>query len=208
MIARDANARGQAQRTLVRTFSTKEGTFFLACDVGDADRGPCLRETGWTESRAPAASWTNAPRLWPELTERLKAAIAGEAVDFGDVETPATTPFFAACRRAVQAIPAGTTISYVELARRAGSPRASRAAGQAMRRNPTPIVVPCHRVVTADGRLGGFAGDWSDQRGGADLLFGSLEASVDSPTGSWLTSLKRTLLARERATSLRGRRRG
>ena len=54
-------------------------------------------------------------------------------------------------------IPPGTTITYGELARRAGSPRASRAAGQVMARNPIPLVIPCHRVVAAAGP-GGFAG--------------------------------------------------
>ena len=58
---------------------------------------------------------------------------------------------------AARAIPAGTTITYGELARRAGSPRACRATGQAMARNPVPLVIPCHRVVAASGR-GGYAG--------------------------------------------------
>ncbi|MFO0678164.1 MAG: methylated-DNA--[protein]-cysteine S-methyltransferase [Polyangiaceae bacterium] len=54
-------------------------------------------------------------------------------------------------------IPPGTTLSYVELATRAGSPGASRAVGQAMAKNPYPIVVPCHRVLAAGGRAGGFS---------------------------------------------------
>jgi methylated-DNA-[protein]-cysteine S-methyltransferase len=63
-------------------------------------------------------------------------------------------------RRVLQvarAIVPGTTISYGELARRSGSPRASRAAGQVMARNPVPLVIPCHRVVAAAGP-GGYAG--------------------------------------------------
>jgi methylated-DNA-[protein]-cysteine S-methyltransferase len=58
---------------------------------------------------------------------------------------------------AARAIPAGTTVTYGELARRAGSPRACRAAGQVMARNPIPLVIPCHRVVAAVGP-GGYAG--------------------------------------------------
>ncbi|MEW5700991.1 MAG: methylated-DNA--[protein]-cysteine S-methyltransferase [Candidatus Zixiibacteriota bacterium] len=64
-------------------------------------------------------------------------------------------------RKALQAcarIPYGKTVSYGELAERAGSPGGARAAGQAMSRNPFPIVVPCHRVVRSDGSIGGFSG--------------------------------------------------
>ena len=57
----------------------------------------------------------------------------------------------------MQRIPRGRTISYKELAQRAGSPKAFRAAGQANGRNPIPIIVPCHRVIAADGTLGGYA---------------------------------------------------
>ncbi len=54
-------------------------------------------------------------------------------------------------------VPFGELVSYGELARRAGRPQAARAVGAAMRQNPIPILVPCHRVVAADGSLGGFA---------------------------------------------------
>jgi methylated-DNA-[protein]-cysteine S-methyltransferase len=57
----------------------------------------------------------------------------------------------------LRAIPVGTTISYIELARRVGQPSASRAVGRANATNPIAIVVPCHRVVRADGALGGYA---------------------------------------------------
>lgn len=55
-------------------------------------------------------------------------------------------------------IPYGAVATYGELAARAGSPRAARAAGNAMRNNPVPILVPCHRVLPADGSLGGYGG--------------------------------------------------
>jgi methylated-DNA-[protein]-cysteine S-methyltransferase len=60
--------------------------------------------------------------------------------------------------RAVQAIPYGQTITYGELARRIGNPKAVRAVGTANGRNPLPLVIPCHRVVAAGGRLGGYGG--------------------------------------------------
>ena len=73
-------------------------------------------------------------------------------------------------------IPYGTTISYAELARRVGQPTASRAVGSANARNPVSLIVPCHRVIGADGRLTGYAGgtetkqwllDWERQTSGA-----------------------------------------
>ncbi len=65
---------------------------------------------------------------------------------------------------AVAAIPWGRTASYGEIARRIGAPRASRAVGGALGRNPIVFMVPCHRVIAADGTLGGWGGDrWGDQ---------------------------------------------
>jgi O-6-methylguanine DNA methyltransferase len=58
----------------------------------------------------------------------------------------------------VARIPYGKTAAYGEVARRVGSPRAARAVGGAVGANPTPIIIPCHRVVAAGGKLGGFGG--------------------------------------------------
>ncbi|NHA15759.1 methylated-DNA--[protein]-cysteine S-methyltransferase [Thioalkalivibrio sp. XN279] len=68
------------------------------------------------------------------------------------------TDFQRAVWRAIARIPAGKVISYAELARQAGRPRAIRAAAQACGANPVPLLVPCHRVVASDGGLGGFGG--------------------------------------------------
>jgi len=74
-------------------------------------------------------------------------------------------------------VPYGATLTYGELATRAGAPRAARAVGQAMAANPLPIVIPCHRVVAADGRLGGYSG-------GAGL-----------PTKQWLLAFEQSKCA-------------
>ena len=60
--------------------------------------------------------------------------------------------------RKLQEIPYGETISYGELAKRVGNPKASRAVGSANGKNRIPIVIPCHRVIAGDGGLGGFGG--------------------------------------------------
>ncbi len=62
-------------------------------------------------------------------------------------------------------IPYGETLSYAEQADRIGRPGAMRAVGQANRKNPVPIIIPCHRVVKADGSLGGYAGELSAMEG-------------------------------------------
>lgn len=93
------------------------------------------------------------------LAARLCAYASGDYDDFRDVaiDHGQQTPF---CRRVLDAcrqIPPGQTISYADLAGRAGSPRAARAVGQVMASNRVPIVIPCHRVVASGGRLGGFS---------------------------------------------------
>lgn len=91
---------------------------------------------------------------------RLQAYLRGEAVDFADLplDMGRGTEFQRRVWAAARAIPRGETRSYGALAREVGSPGAARAVGQAMARNPWPIVVPCHRVVDHDGRLTGFSG--------------------------------------------------
>lgn len=93
------------------------------------------------------------------LTAKLQRYSQGEAVVFDEPLDPSVgTPFLRRVWAATQAIARGETRTYGELARLTGSPRAARAVGQAMARNPRPIVVPCHRVVGRDGSLTGFGG--------------------------------------------------
>ena len=94
-----------------------------------------------------------------DLPERLHRYARGEPVAFPDALDIATaTPFRRAVWQAAREIPYGQTRSYGWLAGSAGKPRAARAAGQAMAANPWPIIVPCHRVISSDGRLGGYGG--------------------------------------------------
>lgn len=94
-----------------------------------------------------------------ETKKQLKAYFNGNLRQF-DLPLQLTgTPFQLKVWDQLRQIPYGTVISYGELARRTGQPGASRAVGGANRRNPIPIIVPCHRVIAADGSLGGYSGN-------------------------------------------------
>jgi methylated-DNA-[protein]-cysteine S-methyltransferase len=106
-------------------------------------------EPGWNESRKGVVG---------DALKQLKEYFAGKRSDFDLPVAPAGTPFQQSVWRQLQGIPYGVTISYGELARRVGNPQASRAVGAANGQNPIPIVIPCHRVIGANGKLIGFGG--------------------------------------------------
>src|SRR5450759_1355541 len=93
------------------------------------------------------------PRAIARVATLLRSHIAGDVRDFSGVvlDTADSPPFALRVQRAAQAIPAGETRSYGELATLAGSPGAARAVGSAMASNPWPIIVPCHRVFARSG---------------------------------------------------------
>jgi methylated-DNA-[protein]-cysteine S-methyltransferase len=93
------------------------------------------------------------------LVKRLRAYAEGNADDFRDivVETEKMTAFQQKVQKLCRQIPFGKTMTYGELAAKAGAPGAARAVGSCMARNCFPLVVPCHRVVPAGGRLGSFS---------------------------------------------------
>jgi methylated-DNA-[protein]-cysteine S-methyltransferase len=101
-----------------------------------------------------------------DLPARLARHLSGLPQEFPDrVDYRHATPFLVAVWEATRRIPPGQTRSYSWVARQVSRPSAARAVGQAMRRNPVPIVVPCHRVVAAGGGLGGFSGGlWLKRR--------------------------------------------
>jgi methylated-DNA-[protein]-cysteine S-methyltransferase len=106
--------------------------------------------------RFPGLSPAPAP---PAATARIAAFLAGAADDFADLalDMKGTGTFDRAVYRETRAIPAGETANYGAIAERIGDPGQARAVGQALGRNPWPIVVPCHRVTGADGKMGGFS---------------------------------------------------
>lgn len=94
------------------------------------------------------------------LTSAMRAYFKGDigAIDRLPVDESAGTAFQKSVWRALRKIPRGKTISYAELARRIGKPKAVRAAGLANGQNPISIVVPCHRVIGSNGTLTGYGG--------------------------------------------------
>lgn len=94
-----------------------------------------------------------------DLQEKLRRYFDGQPVSFDEpLDMGGTTDFQRRVWAATRRIPRGQTLAYGEIARQIGSPRAARAVGQVLARNPWPVIVPCHRVVGHDGRLVGFGG--------------------------------------------------
>lgn len=113
-----------------------------------------------------AGDWKHAPenaRL-KRAKRQLAEYFSGARKRFDLTLDPRGTDFQRAVWKAISGVPYGETISYGELARRAGFPEGARAAGAATGRNPIGIVVPCHRIVGSDGSLTGYAGGLERKR--------------------------------------------
>jgi methylated-DNA-[protein]-cysteine S-methyltransferase len=108
--------------------------------------------------RFPGASEAVPPSAVARARDAIVALLQGERADlsFVTLDMDGVPPFARRVYEAARAIPAGSTRSYGALAAALGMPAAARAVGQALGRNPFAIVVPCHRVVAAGGKLGGF----------------------------------------------------
>lgn len=99
-------------------------------------------------------------RQWcPGLVRRIQAYLEGEPEDFRDVrlDPGPQTPFQARVMACLRQVGWGRTITYAALGQQAGFPHAARAVGNCLARNRIPLILPCHRVVGAGGRLGGFS---------------------------------------------------
>jgi methylated-DNA-[protein]-cysteine S-methyltransferase len=103
------------------------------------------------------AIWS--PRLFDNLIKRLKVYFSGHRATFPDkLDLCQATHFQRKVWEITRLIPYGETRSYTWTAKQIKRPRAMRAVGQALGKNPLPIIIPCHRVVAKDGKLGGFGG--------------------------------------------------
>ena len=113
---------------------------------------------GLKRVHGPGASFVEDALPFRELFGIFESYFAGGRVEFDLPLDLSGSAFTEAVWGVLSSIPRGETISYATAASRAGSPGAARAAGTACAANPVPIIVPCHRVVRADGTLGGYSG--------------------------------------------------
>ena len=138
------------------------------CGVAWSDRGLVgvqLPEGSEAETRErmlqrfPAAAETAPPPRVQIAIDGIIAVLKGEQKDLSAIplDMEGVAPFHRRVYEAARAIPPGRTLAYGEVAARLGAPRAARAVGQALGHNPFPIVVPCHRVLAAGGKIGGFS---------------------------------------------------
>jgi len=102
---------------------------------------------------------TWSPHLFDDLMERLRIYFSGHRTTFPDkLDLSRATHFQREVWEITRLIPYGETRSYAWVAEQIKRPEAMRAVGQALSKNPLPVIVPCHRVVASSGRLGGFSG--------------------------------------------------
>jgi methylated-DNA-[protein]-cysteine S-methyltransferase len=136
-------------------FETPVGLLTIAADTQG------LRHIRFISERHPISrdnDWKRDAGALREAREQLQAYFAGERRSFDLRLHPVGTSFQLKVWNALAEIPYGSTASYGQVARRIGEPSAVRAVGAANGRNPLPIVLPCHRVIGADGSLTGFGG--------------------------------------------------
>ncbi|HEY6947027.1 MAG TPA: methylated-DNA--[protein]-cysteine S-methyltransferase [Candidatus Acidoferrum sp.] len=116
-----------------------------------------------TESRIARKSGSSQSRVPPphiaEIIQKIRRHLGGEIQNFRNVAVDwnPVAPFFQRIYEAAREIPPGQTRTYGEIAKAAGQPNAAQEVGQAMAKNPVPIIVPCHRVVAAGAKPGGFS---------------------------------------------------
>src|SRR5258708_5749440 len=155
------------------TASTAQGfalfeTPIGACGVAWSSRGIVglqLPEATAERTRARLRRrWTRAAETPPppdvqRAIDQVLALLGGEAVDLGDtaLDLEAAPDFHRKVYDVARTIAPGRTMTYGEIARKLGAPQESREVGQALGRNPVAIIVPCHRVLGADGKMGGFS---------------------------------------------------
>jgi len=127
-------------------------------------------------NRINHAIWS--PHVFKDLTKRLRIYLGGHKVTFPDkLELSRATTFQREVWEVTRLIPYGETRSYRWVAEQIGKPGAVRAVGQALARNPLPIIVPCHRIVTSNGKLGGYSGGLEMKK---YLLYREASTTTDS----------------------------
>jgi methylated-DNA-[protein]-cysteine S-methyltransferase len=145
-------------------FDTPIGTCAIVWTVQGVAGLQLPEATAETTRRTVQRRWNDATERSPSTEvqhaiDRVLALLHGEKVDLADVTLDlADAPdFHRRVYEVARAIPPGQTVTYGDIAKRLGVPHDSREVGQALGRNPIAIIVPCHRVLGADGKMGGFS---------------------------------------------------
>ncbi len=136
------------------TIDSPVGALFAAVSEGAVVELSFLGD----EQPSPPVGWIRDDGACDELRSQLEQYFAGERREFDIEIAPDGTEFQMQVWTALRSIPYGRTASYGEIAARIGRPRAVRAVGGANNANPISIIVPCHRVIGADGSLTGYGG--------------------------------------------------
>ena len=146
---------------LYRHIDSPIGQLLLA---GDEDGLKIIGFPGGKGKVAIHTDWEYKADCFPDGQAQLLEYFQGRRLAFDLKLAPSGTDFQLAVLAALQTIPCGETRSYLDIANQIGRPQAVRAVGAANARNPLPIVIPCHRVIGADGSLTGFGGGLAAKR--------------------------------------------
>jgi methylated-DNA-[protein]-cysteine S-methyltransferase len=155
---------------LGRLLAVSDGRSLTHLDMQGARR-PLRVSPAWRADNAAFAS----------LSAQLDEYFAGDRRHFELALAPAGNPFELRVWAQLARIPYGETTSYGEIARRIGAPTAARAVGLANGRNPLAVVIPCHRVIGADGSLTGYGGGLDRKRLLLELESGVLPLAMTAP---------------------------
>ncbi len=169
----------ETKTTIYWTVDSPIGELLLA---GDGERLQKLHMQSGRRPTRVGTNWVLDSEPFADLCAQLDEYFAGERRDFDVDLDPRGTEFELRVWRALRQIPYGETESYGKLAERIGRPGHARAVGAANGRNPIAVVVPCHRVIGADGSLTGYAGGLDRKRLLLDLEAPLAQLDLSSPS--------------------------
>ena len=149
------------QKNLYTTMESPIGELLL---VGDGDTLHGLYMQDGRKPKRIATDWKASGAPFADVKTQLEEYFAGARTSFDIPLAAEGAPFEREVWHALEAIPYGETVSYGEIARRVGQPTAARAVGTANGRNPIAVIVPCHRVIGANGSLTGYGGGLERKR--------------------------------------------
>jgi methylated-DNA-[protein]-cysteine S-methyltransferase len=151
----------QTKQTRYTTMDSPIGELLL---VGDGETLSGLYMQDGRKPKQIATDWTESAASFTDVKRQLEEYFAGERTTFEVKLAAEGAPFEREVWHALEEIPYGETVSYGEIARRVGQPTAARAVGTANGRNPISVIVPCHRVIGANGSLTGYGGGLERKR--------------------------------------------